>query len=199
MLAGSLSLLAGIGLTLGAIATTTSAAFMAGAAVAGPGFGLAFLGSFRMIMAHATPGLRAGLVAAIYIVGYLAFSVPALIAGVATTKFGLHSTALVYVASLAAMPAVAVGILLSRAGGNAARPSAASRAVIPPARAPLHPALRPYTQRMDDADPFGIDTAKRRARWPGRAVRRSACGQERPVRHWCSRVRPGPSRRPRLR
>ena len=114
LLAGCLSLLAGMTLAFGAIATTTTAAFIAGAAAAGAGFGLVFLGSFRMITPLATPGQRAGLVAAIYIVGYLAFSVPALIAGVATTRFGLHSTALVYSASVAALAAAAVGILLLR-------------------------------------------------------------------------------------
>jgi MFS family permease len=132
MLAGCLFLLAGMAVTLGAIATTTSVAFLAGTAVAGVGFGLAFLGSFRMTTALATPGQRAGLVAAIFIVGYLAFSVPALIAGVATTKSGLHSTALVYSASLAALAAAAVGILLSRPAGNPTWLVPASRAVIPP-------------------------------------------------------------------
>ena len=113
MLAGCLFLFAGMALAFGAIATTTSAAFIAGAA-AGAGFGLVFLGSFRMITALARPSRRAGVVAAIYIVGYLAFSVPALITGVATTKFGLHSTALVYSASVAALAATALGILLLR-------------------------------------------------------------------------------------
>ena len=96
MLAGCLFLLAGMTVTFGAIATTTPAAFLAGTAVAGAGFGLAYLGAFRMILALATPDQRAGLVTAVFIVGYLAFSIPALIAGVATTKFGLYSTALVY-------------------------------------------------------------------------------------------------------
>ena len=62
-------------------------------------------------------GDRAGLVTAIYVVGYLAFSVPALIAGVATTRYGLHSTALAYSAALAVLAAAAVGILLTRASG----------------------------------------------------------------------------------
>ena len=56
---------------------------------------------------------RTGLVAAIYVAGYLAFSVPALIAGVATTRFGLHATALVYSAALAVLAAAAVGILVA--------------------------------------------------------------------------------------
>jgi MFS family permease len=118
MLAGCLFLLAGMAVTFGAIAATASAAFLVGTAVAGVGFGLAFLGSFRVITALAEPDDRAGLVAAIYIVGYLAFSVPALIAGVATTKFGLHSTALVYSASLAVLAAAAVGLLGLRRGGE---------------------------------------------------------------------------------
>ena len=132
MLAGCLCLLAGMAVTFGAIATTTPAAFLTGTAVAGVGFGLAFQGSFRMITALAEPDERAGLVTAIYIVGYLAFSVPALIAGVATTKFGLHPTALVYSASLAVLAAAAVGILLFRPGGKPARPAPAARAVMPP-------------------------------------------------------------------
>ncbi len=114
LLTGCLSLLAGLALTFGAIATTTTAALYVGAAAAGVGFGLVFLGSFRTVTALAAPGERAGVVAAIYLVGYLAFSVPALIAGVATTSFGLHSTALVYSASVAALAAAATGILLVR-------------------------------------------------------------------------------------
>jgi hypothetical protein len=54
MLAGCLFLLAGVAVTSGAIATTT-AAFLAGTAVAGTGFGLGFSGAFRMTMALAAP------------------------------------------------------------------------------------------------------------------------------------------------
>ena len=118
LLAGCLFLVAGMGVTFGAIATTTSAALFVGAAVAGVGFGLVNLGSFRLITARATPDQRGGLVAAIYLAGYLAFSIPALIAGVTTTKYGLHSTALVYAAALAVLAAAAVGILLLRSHGD---------------------------------------------------------------------------------
>jgi 2-keto-3-deoxy-galactonokinase len=40
--------------------------------------------------------------------------VPVLMAGMATTRFGLHATALVYPASLAVLAAAAVGILVVR-------------------------------------------------------------------------------------
>ena len=85
-----------------------------------------------MTIALATPAESAGLVTAIFTVGYLAFSVPALIAGVAATKFGLHSTALVYSASLAVLVAVATGVLLFGPGGKPARPAPASRPAMPP-------------------------------------------------------------------
>src|SRR5271167_554965 len=55
MLAGCLLLLAGVAVTFGAIATTTAAAFLAGTAVAGAGFGLGFSGAIRMTIALATP------------------------------------------------------------------------------------------------------------------------------------------------
>ncbi len=124
MLTGCLFLLAGMAVTFGAIVATEPAVFFVGSGVAGVGFGLAFLGSFRVVTALAEPGDRAGLVTAIYVVGYLAFSVPALVAGVATTRFGLHSTALVYSAALAVLAAAAVGILFSRGSGQ---PSQAHR------------------------------------------------------------------------
>jgi MFS family permease len=119
LLAGCLFLVAGMAVTFAAIATTTSVALFVGAAVAGIGFGLVNLGAFRLITARATPDQRGGLVAAIYLAGYLAFSIPALIAGVTTTKYGLHSTALVYAAALAVLAAAAAGILVLRPDGNA--------------------------------------------------------------------------------
>jgi MFS family permease len=146
MLAGCLFLLAGMAVTLGATATTTSAAFLTGTAVAGVGFGLAYLGAFRMTTALAAPHDRASLLAAIFIVSYLAFSVPALIAGVAITKFGLHRTALVYSASLATLAAAAAGILLFRPGGKPSRPDL--YAVMPPGPC----TVPPCPQAMNRAD-----------------------------------------------
>ncbi len=129
LLVGCLVLLAGMAVTFGAIATTTSAVFFIGAAIAGVGFGLVNLGSFRTITAQATPGQRGGLVAAIYLAGYLAFSIPALIAGVTTTRYGLHSTALVYSAALAVLAAVAAGIMLLRRESGLSQPAAPADAI----------------------------------------------------------------------
>jgi hypothetical protein len=72
------------------------------------------MGVFRMITGLAQPAERVGLVAAMLVVAYLAFSVPALIASVATTNVGLQSTTLVYSAALVALSAAATTILLLR-------------------------------------------------------------------------------------
>ncbi len=114
MLAGCVTLLAGVAVTLAAIQATSAAAFLTGTAVAGAGFGPAMLGAFRTISARAAPGQRAGLIAAYFIVSYAAFSRPVVAAGVAITHFGLHRTALVYCAVIAALAAVAAGSLISR-------------------------------------------------------------------------------------
>jgi hypothetical protein len=71
-------------------------------------------GAFRILTLLAGPGQRAGLIAAIWIVFFLAFSVPVVIAGVATTHFGLHRTSLVYCAVIAVLAAAAVGSLIIR-------------------------------------------------------------------------------------
>jgi hypothetical protein len=125
MLAGCLALLAGAVVTLAAIEMTSAAAFLAGTAVAGAGFGTAMLGAFRAISALAAPGQRASLIAAYFIVSYAAFSIPVVAAGVATTHVGLHQTALVYCAAIAALAAVAAASLIVRR--RAPAPGARSR------------------------------------------------------------------------
>lgn len=151
MLAGCLALLAGVAVTFAAIATTTAAAFLAGTAVAGAGFGLAYLGAFRTSTALASSGDRAGFIAAIYIVNYLAFSIPALIAGVTTSRFGLHETALVYSASIAVLVAAAAGSFLFRRGApSGTRELAAAQTDPPPGPCTVPP---PGSHRVSPAPP----------------------------------------------
>lgn len=127
MLGGCVALFDGAAITFAAISTRTSALLLVGTAVAGLGWGPAFLGAYGTIIARASPENRAGLVAAIFTVGYLAFSIPAVIAGVATSHYGLHKTALVYcsiVAVLAATAAASVAVRRTRVG-RVAVPAAA--------------------------------------------------------------------------
>src|SRR5258707_2934934 len=105
----SLVLVVGVGITELAVAFASAVGLYAGSVLAGLGFGPAFSAVFRGLAPLAPPDKRAGLLASIFIVVYLAFSVPALIAGVAVTHYGLRDTTYVYgivVMTLAAMTAV---------------------------------------------------------------------------------------------
>ncbi len=98
----------GMAVTVVAVAVDSAALAGAGTVVAGVGFGASALGSFAMLATLATPDQRGELFAAAFVIAYLAFSVPAVLAGIAATSVGLHPTTLVYgiavvVLSLAAL------------------------------------------------------------------------------------------------
>jgi MFS family permease len=114
---GSIVLIAGVGLTLLAVATESIVGLYAGSIIAGLGFGPAFSGIFRSLASTAPPDRRGALLASIYVVIYLSFSIPAIIAGVALTRFGLRETTYVYgvaVMALAALTTVAVSRRLAK-------------------------------------------------------------------------------------
>ncbi|MFL6057062.1 MAG: MFS transporter, partial [Actinoallomurus sp.] len=117
MAAGSAALAARTAATLLALATASTSLFFTGTAVAGCGFGAAFLGAFRSLALLAGPGRRAELFASVYVVSYLANSVPAVVAGTAVPSFGLRATATAYgaVVIVLALMAVVSGAVRSRA------------------------------------------------------------------------------------
>jgi MFS family permease len=143
MTGGCLLLAAGAGGTAGSVAAGSVTGLFLGTAVSGVGFGLAFLGVFRLLSALAPPEGRAALITAIYIVSYLAFSLPVIAAGIAATHTGLHDTALVYgtaVAVLALLAAAGMAVSL-RPAKTAATASPDTRGLVPPSPccAPAHP------------------------------------------------------------
>jgi len=112
MHAGCAALGAGVALTVVSVATSAPALLYAGTVVSGCGFGIGFLGAFRTLAGLATAERRSELIAAVYVVAYLSFSVPSVVAGVLATKVGLHDTAIGYglvvmALALAALPATA--------------------------------------------------------------------------------------------
>jgi len=138
MLGGCLGLL-GAAVTVAAIVASTPALLLLGTVIAGLGFGPGNLGAYRVIMARAAASNRAGLIAAISTVQYLAFGLPALIAGIATSHFGLHDTALAYSVVIALLAvAAAAGFLFE---GNAR--TRAPWAVAPPPELPPGPCTVP--------------------------------------------------------
>lgn len=111
---GCINLALGVGITLGGIATTSVWALLFGSVVAGVGFGLAFLGVFRTLSALARPEERAGMITMIYVVSYLAFSVPVMLAGVAVTSVGLHRVAFWYAGIVALLAVVGAATSLPK-------------------------------------------------------------------------------------
>lgn len=93
--------------TLGAIDVGSGPLAALGTVVAGVGFGAAGLGAFGTMAALARPTERGAVFALTYVVSYLAFSVPAVVAGVAANVVGLGPTAMVYGGVVAALGLVA--------------------------------------------------------------------------------------------
>lgn len=90
------ALVAGTGLFLASVASSSVAVFVPAAVVAGGGFGAAFLGALRSVTQLARAHERAALLSAVYLVSYLGLSVPALVAGLAIPHAGLRDTTLAY-------------------------------------------------------------------------------------------------------
>ena len=107
---GLVALIVGIGVVLAAISSGSEALFLIGAGIAGLGFGPAFAGVFRALSEAAPADQRAALVSAVLIVSYLAFSIPAVIAGAAVTEIGLQDTAEIYGAALIAVAGLALAL-----------------------------------------------------------------------------------------
>jgi MFS family permease len=145
MLGGCLVLIVGASVTFASIETGTSAMLFVGTAIAGLGFGPAFTGAYRSTVAAATSHDRTGLVTAIYIVSYLATGIPAVLAGIATSHYGLRKTALVYSVAVTVLAAVAASRLLIRqtAPGRSERGTRQADAPPGPGTVPPGPPLRP--------------------------------------------------------
>ncbi len=117
---GCSALAAGTALFLLAVGWSSIGLFVAASVVAGAGFGSAFLGALRSVSQLAEARQRAGLLSAVYVVSYLAFSVPALAAGLLATHVGLRDTAFSYGGFVAV---IAVGTLAyERLAGRRSRP-----------------------------------------------------------------------------
>ena len=80
----------------------------AGTVISGVGFGAAALASFGTLSRLAAPHERGELLAVALVIAYAAFSVPAVLAGLASGAVGLHATALAYGAVVVALAGAAL-------------------------------------------------------------------------------------------
>ena len=107
---GASSLPVGVILILIGVHSASLALFFMGTLIAGCGFGAGFLGTVRTLVPLALPHERAGLMSAYYVLSYLAFCLPALLAGNLSRTFGLVATTDGYAGALIVL---ALGALLA--------------------------------------------------------------------------------------
>ena len=130
LLVGALVFTVGMVGTVGALLTAWAPLLFASSVLSGFAFGAAFLGAVATITAGVAPHYRAGLMASIFVVGYLAFSLPSMAAGLAIGTFGLVRTAEIYAALVVLLALVAVAALL-RARKRLARQPADGATALP--------------------------------------------------------------------
>lgn len=82
----------GVTLILTAVHSASLPLFFIATLIAGSGFGAGFLGALRSVVPLALPHERAGLMSAFYVLSYLAFCLPSLLAGNLIRSFGLIAT-----------------------------------------------------------------------------------------------------------
>jgi hypothetical protein len=109
---GACALPVGVVLILLGVHSASLPLFFLGTLVAGCGFGAGFLGAVRSLVPLALPHERAGLMSAYYVLSYLAFCLPALLAGNLARTFGLVATTDGYGAVLIVLALSAMASLL---------------------------------------------------------------------------------------
>jgi MFS family permease len=104
-----------VGIVAGASAGSL-AVMITGQAIAGVGFGASFTAALRLIFPLAPPRQRAGVVAVIYIISYVAFGVPIVVAGLLSDPLGVVPTVIGYSAVTVLLALVSLGgqLLLGR-------------------------------------------------------------------------------------
>jgi MFS family permease len=95
ILGGSLTV-TGTAVTLFSLITGQLPLFFVGSVIAGVGFGASFSGALRIIAPLAEAHQRAELFSAIYVVSYLSFSLPVVVAGLLVSTAGITATVVVY-------------------------------------------------------------------------------------------------------
>ena len=112
---GTVGLAVGVSITLVATAAMSLIGFFLGMVVAGIGFASGFQGAIRSVLPLASAEHRAGVLSVIYLVSYLALSLPAIIAGVVVVSTGsLEFTARGYGIAVIVLAALAFAGLARR-------------------------------------------------------------------------------------
>jgi MFS family permease len=106
---GGTGVLLGTAVNMTGVATGTLPLLWVGGIIGGVGVGASFSGAIRTITPLVQPHQRAGLFASVYLIAYLSFGVPAIIAGLLIAPVGLPATVLGY--GVAILVTAALGLL----------------------------------------------------------------------------------------
>lgn len=117
---GTAALAVGTALSLVALSAGSLPAYLIAVAVTGSGFGTAFFGVVSTLAPHIPATERADVFAVIFLVSYLAFGIPTVIAGSLVPAFGLTAVTYGYGAVVILLAAVAC-LLGLRRGSSAAQ------------------------------------------------------------------------------
>jgi hypothetical protein len=113
-LAGAGLIILGVTLVLAAVSSRSPLLFFAGTAISGAGFGAGFQGGLRTIVPLAGPAERAGVIAVVYVISYLALGLPAIGAGILVVHTTVTHTALLFGLGVIALAAsTGAGILIN--------------------------------------------------------------------------------------
>jgi len=89
---GAVALTGGLLVVVASVAVSSPTILFIGTAIAGIGFGSGFQGAMRTVMPTADASDRAGLLSTVFVISYLAMSIPAIGAGLLSAQIGIEST-----------------------------------------------------------------------------------------------------------
>ncbi|MCR5977461.1 MFS transporter [Gordonia jinghuaiqii] len=113
------ALATGVVLSLAGVLVESLPFYVLGSIVAGSGWAATFLGAMDSITAATPPTQRGQVYSSVFVASYLAFSVPAVIAGILVSHIGLRDTIVgyvCYVLAVAVIGAVAAAVVSRRRG-----------------------------------------------------------------------------------
>jgi MFS family permease len=111
-LLGGVAVVTGIAIILASVATGWFPLLFVGGAIGGFGFGASFSGGLRILAPLVHIGQRSELFSGVFLVAYLAFGVPALVAGQFIASAGLFTVTIVYGAATLVVAAVGLAAQL---------------------------------------------------------------------------------------
>ncbi|GAB6856131.1 MFS transporter [Microbacterium xylanilyticum] len=111
---GTAALAAGTALSLLALAIGSLAAYLVAAAVTGMGFGTAFFGVVGSLAPRIPTTQRADAFAVLYLLAYLAFGLPAVVAGMLVAQVGLGAVCVGYGVVVIALAVIALVLRVRR-------------------------------------------------------------------------------------